>query len=383
MTIAGQHAEVISPFPTLQPGMVIPWKRMPTAPFPFDQPDLHYYYLARNGVYSLAEHWGLRGQEILFPAYFHGICVKTLVKAGVNLRFYPVHSRMQVDIGEIAAMITPATRAVYLIHYLGFPGPVVELSQLCRDRGLLLIEDCALALLSRLGNRPLGVFGDAAVFCLYKTLPLPNGGALLVRTPGPSPMAPLTLPPLTSTAVYTASAVWRHLKFDGGGMGRQLLQKARNTARAMSGAMGVVPVGGEQFDEGTVRLSMSRLCHWALAGQDYQGIVERRRRNYAELLGRLREFSTPVLGGLPEGVCPLFYPVRTNNKPEVLRRLFEVGIEGVNFWSTMPPEVPRGQFPEVDLLRQTIVELPCHQDLTPESMKGIAERIWPLRKELI
>ena len=363
--------------------MVAPWKAAPSRTFPFDQPALTYYYLARNGIYALAEHWGLRDEEILFPAYFHGVEVGTLLAAGVKLRFYPVHSRMNVDVDEIAASITPATKAIYLIHYLGFPGPIAELTKLCRERGLLLIEDCALALLSRVGERPLGTFGDASIFCLYKTLPIPNGGALLVKTPGQTPLGPLLAPPLLSTAAYTATAVWRHLKFQQGGAGHQLLQRARDAVRSRSGTLGLVPVGGEQFDESKVRLSMSRVCHWTLASQDYAGIVRGRRTNYTRLMEGMSEFSKPVFEDLPDGVCPLFYPVRTNNKEEVLKRLFEGGVEGVNFWSTVPNMIPRGRFAEVDLLRETIVELPCHQDLSPTVMDRIVEQIRPLRKHLL
>ena len=56
------------------------------------------------------------------------------------------------------------------------------LADLCRRRNMLLVEDCALALLSADGSQPLGTFGDWAVFCLYKTLPLPNGAVLVQNT---------------------------------------------------------------------------------------------------------------------------------------------------------------------------------------------------------
>ena len=127
---------------------------------------------------------------------------------------------------------------------------------------------------------------------------------------------------------------------------------------------------------------MSRLCRWVVAGQDCEAIVERRRRNYAHLLQRLRDISPPVFDGLPQGVCPLFYPLRTKNKAVVLQRLLEHGIEPVDFWSRTPTAIPEGAFPEVETLRRTILELPCHQDLELETVDWIADRVCELRAEL-
>ena len=82
-----------------------------------------------------------------------------------------------------------------LIHYLGFPGPVQEVRALCQRRGLALIEDCAHALFSRLGDRSLGTFGDLAIFSPWKSLPLPDGGLLRVNDVRLSPRCRSTARP--------------------------------------------------------------------------------------------------------------------------------------------------------------------------------------------
>jgi len=106
--------------------------------------------------------------------------------------------KMRVDAAEVIAHITKETRAIYLIHYAGFPGPVEELRAVCRERGLLLIEDCAHALLSSLGDRPLGTFGDAAIYCLYKMLPTPHGAATILHREVPSDTIAVERPSLAS-----------------------------------------------------------------------------------------------------------------------------------------------------------------------------------------
>ena len=128
--------------------------------------------------------------------------------------------------------------------------------------------------------------------------------------------------------------------------------------------------------------TMSRLYHWAIAGQNYPEIIERRGRNYAHLLSGLGDISAPVFDGLPPGVCPLFYPLRTRNKHAILQRLFERKVEAVNFWSTVPKAVPTRAFPEVERLRETILELPCHQDVTPEMTEWIVQQVREMRYDL-
>jgi dTDP-4-amino-4,6-dideoxygalactose transaminase len=368
----------ISPFPTLSPWAALSWPSSEPLPFPLADSGARYYYLARNGIYALAQRWKLRDEEVLFPAYFHGVEVDTLLAAGVKLRFYPVDANMKVNVEDVKSLTTAQTRAIYLIHYLGFPGPVEELSEFCRQRELPLIEDCALALLSQLGEKPLGSFGDAAVYCLYKTLPVPNGGVLVVRQPGSEPWPATKAPALASTLAYTATAVWRHLKFNGGWT-HALLQTARSAAKRISHRAGVVPVGNEDFDLAKADLAMSGLCRKLLLHQDYAGVVERRRRNFSRMLMCLRDYSPPVFDTLPGGVCPLFYPVRTSNKAQMLQRLFDRGIEAVNFWSRVPAMIPNGAFPECERLRQTIVELPCHQDLSVQEIDRIADAVIQLQ----
>jgi dTDP-4-amino-4,6-dideoxygalactose transaminase len=311
---------------------------------------------------------------VLFPAYFHGVELEALLEAGVRPRFYPVQQRMRVDPAEVEKRIGPETRAIYLIHYVGFPGPVEELRELCDRRGLLLVEDCALALLSCQGDRPLGTFGDASIFCLYKTLPTPNGGALVIRGGGPIGLPEGDPPPVAATFSHAASSLLVGLELSGGAAGRVLRRVARGVGRAAARVVRAqrVPTGTQHFDRSRVGLAMSRLSRRVIEAQDFPAIVERRRRNYFHLLGRLRDLAPPVFGQLPPGVCPLFFPFAVRDKQTVLRRLHARGVDAVDFWRVGHPAVPPGSFPEVDELRQTILELPCHQDLAPTAIDRLA-----------
>ncbi len=370
--------------PTLTPQMLVPRKRRAAAPFPFDDPATHWFYFARNGIYSLARLWGLAGREVLFPAYFHGVELEALLEAGVRPKFFPVHERMRVDAKDVIERIGPETKAVYLIHYVGFPAPVEEIAAACRERNVLLIEDCALSLLSSSNGKPLGTTGDASIFCLYKTLPVPNGGAVVLRRGPPLGLPTGVPPPLASTLAPVVSSLLQTMEIRGGAAGRMMRSAIRQVGNAASRAARAerVATGTQHFDRSHVGLSMSHLSHVVAEAQDFAGIVERRRRNYFHLLGKLRGISPPVFGELPAGVCPLFYPFQTRDKQAVLARLIARGIEAVDFWRVGHPAVPPGTFPEVDKLRQTILEIPCHQDLSPATIDRIAAAVAEVMEEV-
>lgn len=69
-----------------------------------------------------------------------------------------------------------ATRAIVVIHEWGVPHP--RIAEICR-RGVPVIEDCAYSLDSTVEGKPIGTFGEFAVFSLPKVLPLPYGGLLV------------------------------------------------------------------------------------------------------------------------------------------------------------------------------------------------------------
>ncbi|MEN3355575.1 MAG: perosamine synthetase, partial [Betaproteobacteria bacterium] len=339
--------------PLLRPGMLLPGGEGMKAAFPFNDPRVQYVHFARNAIYFLVQHLGLVGTDVLAPAYFHGVELEALIAGGVAPRFYPVRAGMRVEPEDIKACLRPETRAVYLIHYLGFPTPVAAIQQLCHDRGIVLIEDCALALLSTIDGAPVGTFGDAAVFCLYKTLPTPDGGAVVLRHGhlelGGNP--PKTL----GTTRETVASMLRRFEIDGGGMERGFVRAVRVVGRAIAPPRQAswVDVGTQRFNIADTGLLMSRLSRTIIDAQDFDDIVATRRRNYLHLQSLLEDLSPPVFPTMPVGVCPLFYPFITPRKWELCRRLNESGIQAVPFWFHGEFSPPRGAFPEVDVLRDT------------------------------
>src|SRR6267142_335119 len=344
--------------------------------FPLDQPGLRYRYFARNAVWDTVQLLRLSGHKILVPAYHHGVELETLLAAGAVPVFYRVDGQMRADFEDARARSAGAA-ALYVIHYAGFPQDMRAARQLAVELGVPVIEDCALSLLSRDGEMPLGSFGDVSVFCLYKTIPVPNGGALLVRgerAKGLALLPPPVPPSFSSTASHLIGSLLSNLELRAGEAGRRARQAFREAGNwfVRRASIERVSTGTQHFNRADVDLGMSAASHLLLRNQDFRGIVERRRRNYFHLYAMLRDVVPPVTGELKPGVCPLFYPMAVDDKAGAAARLFARGVETVDFWRLRHPILPAGAFPEVDRLRERVLELPVHQDLSPADTEHVA-----------
>jgi len=362
---------------TAWPHMLFP-RLAATVPlvFPFDQRGLRYRYFARNAIWDAAQMLGLAGKKVLMPAYHHGVELETLLAAQVTPVFFRVDAQMRADFEDARAR-GAGVAAVYVIHYAGFPQDMQAARQLAGELGVPLIEDCALALLSSEGEKPLGSFGDLSVFCLYKTLPVPNGGALLARGDYAKKvdlLPPAAPPPFSSTASHLVGSMLSNLELRAGQAGRRARQAMRDAGHwfVRQASVERVSTGTQHFNPEDVGLGMSAASHLVLRNQDFAGIVERRRRNYFHLYAMLREVAPPVTGELKPGVCPLFYPMATDDKAGAMARLLARGVETVDFWRLRHPLLPAGVFPEADRLRERVLELPVHQDLSPADTEHVA-----------
>ncbi len=74
-------------------------------------------------------------------------------------------------------------RALVVVHAYGIPADVQPLVELARREGVAVLEDCAGAFGTRIGERHVGSFGDAAAFSFNgnKVLTTSGGGALYIR----------------------------------------------------------------------------------------------------------------------------------------------------------------------------------------------------------
>lgn len=365
--------EVFVPaFPTIGPETLLQ-RRQSHKHHPLSDPGAHYFFFARNAIWHTVKMLGLDRGEVLVPSYHHGVEIEALIDAGAQVKFYRIGKRFELDLVDVERKINARTTALYITHFAGFPGPVREMKKLAEKHALPLIEDCALSLFSMDGDVPLGITGDVAIFCLYKLLPVPNGGALVFNGPDRCTMAELPPPSTSTTFSLMSSSLLRNMALRGGRLGQTLRKLALGVGKGTMRASNITHVStdSQHFNRDDVNLGMSWITKRLLLTQNVQEIAEKRRRNYLFLLDRFRGVSAPLFESLPVGNVPLFYPLLVENNQVTVERLVARGIEAVNFWRDFHPACNAREFPEVAKLRTSVVEIPCHQDLTLETMAKV------------
>jgi perosamine synthetase len=98
------------------------------------------------------------------------------------------------DVDPVTCNITPAsiesvlserTKAVVATHLFGQPCDMTGIMNLCRPRGIAVIEDCAQSFLARHQSRTVGTIGDIGAFSLQQGKHITTGEGGLVLTNNP------------------------------------------------------------------------------------------------------------------------------------------------------------------------------------------------------
>lgn len=126
------------------------------------------------------------GSEIVVPALTFWVIPELARRAGLRPVFADVDpDTLTLDPEAFARAVTPRTRAVVPTHLYGLPCDMTPIVALARRRGIAIIEDCAHALGATYCGRPVGTFGDAALFSFQTIKPLNayGGGMAVVHDP--------------------------------------------------------------------------------------------------------------------------------------------------------------------------------------------------------
>lgn len=124
------------------------------------------------------------GDEVITSALTFCATINAIIHAGGTPVVVDVEPEsMNLDPEQVAAHITPRTKAVVPVHFSGRPCDMASLVPLAREHGMWLIEDCAHAVEAEFEGRPVGTFGDFGCFSFYvtKNVITGEGGMVLAR----------------------------------------------------------------------------------------------------------------------------------------------------------------------------------------------------------
>lgn len=347
--------------PPLPPGALL--KRPRPLPFPFDDPRCRAYGLGRDALWHGLRSLGLEaGDEVLMPAYHCGSEVGAALDLGLVPRYWGGTDSLAPDAAELEALIGPATRALYLIHYLGLAQDGPRWRAWCDEHDLLLVEDVAQGWPSAFEGRPLGSWGDISIYSPRKTFGLPDAGALLAKAP-PAALPSLRGVPLVELAKGFLRWPMQHSSFAAGHKQPAVEEEFDPTVEYAIG----------DPNRGISAASMAMLRR--LVGPD---VGPMRARNYDFLAERLGDLVPACFPRESREGCPFGLPIVKGEKRRLLSQLAERGISALDFWSVRHPSLPAGAFPEIDRLRETVVMLPAHHYLRERDLDRIARTVLEL-----
>jgi perosamine synthetase len=125
------------------------------------------------------------GDEVIVPSFTFVAVANAVIQVGATPVFVDVDPiTLNLDPIKVEAAITPRTRAILVVHTFGVPAHMMQLAAIARRFGVSLIEDACEAIGATFEGKPVGTFGDAAVFGFYpnKQITTGEGGAVLVRS---------------------------------------------------------------------------------------------------------------------------------------------------------------------------------------------------------
>jgi dTDP-4-amino-4,6-dideoxygalactose transaminase len=154
------------------------------------------------------------GAEVILPSF----CCRSIVPPVLAVGAMPVLADVGPDLNltpeAVEAAITARTRAVVVAHLFGNPADTATVGEVCRSRGIAVLDDAAQALGATRGGRMAGALGDVGVlsFGRGKVCFGTGGGALVVSRrdllDGVRRLR-LASPPAGGAANALAVLVWR------------------------------------------------------------------------------------------------------------------------------------------------------------------------------
>jgi dTDP-4-amino-4,6-dideoxygalactose transaminase len=127
------------------------------------------------------------GDEVITCSFSFFATAEAISAVGATPVFVDVEeSSYLIDLDQLEAAITPATKVLLPVHLFGRPVNMERVCAIAEHHGLKVVEDCAQASGASWAGRPVGSWGDVGCFSFFPTKNLGgagDGGAITCRDP--------------------------------------------------------------------------------------------------------------------------------------------------------------------------------------------------------
>lgn len=213
-----------------------------------------------------------RDHQVIVPTYTFAASAEVVRYFGATPVLVDVNKEdLNVDVAAVKRAITANTRAIIGVDIAGQPCDWDLLRQVSKEHGIVLIDDAAHALPSRLLGRRIGAWADLTAFSFYATKPLTTGEGGMLVTENREWADRAQLMGLHGIA----HDAWNRYRQDGSWYYEVLAPGYKYNMTDLAAAMGLVQLG--RLDQMTARRA---------------SIADR----YTEAFASFTEFETPIVG---------------------------------------------------------------------------------------
>ena len=124
------------------------------------------------------------GDEVIVPSFTFVSTVNAFVLRGAKPKFIDIRpDTLNLSEEALESLITPATKAILVVHYAGVGCEMDKIMAIVRRHGIAVVEDNAHGLFGRFRGQYLGTFGCLATQSFHETknFSCGEGGALLIN----------------------------------------------------------------------------------------------------------------------------------------------------------------------------------------------------------
>jgi len=126
-----------------------------------------------------------KGDEVIIPSHTYTSTAYPFLKKGAKIVWADINIKSRVVTSKtIEKCITKKTKAIVVVHLYGYCADMPAIMDIAKRYNLLVIEDVAQALGTRMNHQMAGTFGDFGVFSFHShknITTLGEGGMLVVK----------------------------------------------------------------------------------------------------------------------------------------------------------------------------------------------------------
>jgi perosamine synthetase len=136
-----------------------------------------------SALHAMLLAYGIKdGAEVIVPSFTFIATANSVLFTNAKPVFADIEdATCGLDPEDVAERITKKTKAIMPIHYGGSSCQIKELKEIAEDHKLLLLEDAAESLGTKVDGKHVGSFGEAAMFsfCGNKVITTGEGGMIV------------------------------------------------------------------------------------------------------------------------------------------------------------------------------------------------------------